>query len=95
MTITWLEVRDGETIGRDPRELSVPEFNQLGHSKRPVLQVIRERCLDCCVSQVGEVRKCVSRTCALWPYRMGTNPFTENKGNVDAFRKVRQSAHAQ
>ena len=81
MSKPWLEVKGREEIGRDPRELSVAELNEWGHSKMPILQAIRKRCLDCCVYQPGEVRKCVSINCASWPYRMGTNPFTEIEGN--------------
>ena len=93
MSNPWLEIRNDEEIGRDPRELSVADLNALGHSKRPILQAIRERCLDCCVDQTGEVRKCVSVKCASWPYRMGTNPFSESKGNVAALMRARR-AHA-
>jgi hypothetical protein len=42
---------------------------------RPILDVIRAKCLDCSAGQADEVRKCVAVTCALWPYRMGSNPF--------------------
>lgn len=45
------------------------------HSKKPLLKVIREKCLDCCAGQHCEVRKCHITDCALWPYRMGKNPF--------------------
>ena len=91
MSKPWLETKGGELIGRDPREISVAELNQFGHHKKPILQAIRERCLDCCVNQPGEVRKCVSVKCASWPYRMATNPFTEIKGNADALKRGRQS----
>lgn len=46
-----------------------------GHSKKSMLKVIREKCLDCCVQQHSEVRLCHITTCPLWPYRMGKNPF--------------------
>lgn len=45
------------------------------HTKKPLIKVIREKCLDCCVYQKAEVRLCHIQTCALWPYRMGKNPF--------------------
>ena len=68
-------VDGGQTIGRDPRQISVPEFQEAGLHPSPVLDVIRAKCLDCCVEQPDEVRKCVSIACPNWPYRMGTNPF--------------------
>lgn len=50
-----------------------------GHAKKSLLKVIREKCLDCCVGQPSEVRKCHISDCPLWPYRMGTNPFHKRK----------------
>lgn len=39
------------------------------------LKAIRAKCLDCCGDSPTEVRECRSeKTCALWPYRFGTNP---------------------
>ena len=49
------------------------------HTKKSLLKVIREKCLDCCVQQHSEVRLCQIKDCALWPYRMGENPFRERK----------------
>lgn len=45
------------------------------HTKKPILKVIREKCLDCCAGQHCEVRLCHIKDCPLWPYRMGKNPF--------------------
>ena len=67
-------VENGQ-VGRDPREMSEDDLNALGHHKQPLRKVIREKCLDCCGQQQAEVRRCVSVTCALWPYRMNSNPF--------------------
>ncbi len=49
------------------------------HTKKPLLKIIREKCLDCCVQQLSEVRLCECKTCSLWPYRMGKNPFYKRK----------------
>ncbi|MBI1302049.1 MAG: hypothetical protein GC137_10430 [Alphaproteobacteria bacterium] len=46
-----------------------------GHSKKPLLKVMREKCLDCCAQQSSEVRLCAVKSCPLWPYRMGKDPF--------------------
>ena len=40
------------------------------HSGEVYRLLLRER---------GEVRKCVATTCALWPFRMGTNPFRKKR----------------
>lgn len=49
------------------------------HTKKPLLKVIREKCLDCCVHKPSEVRKCHIANCSLWPYRMGKNPFSHRR----------------
>ena len=49
-------------------------------TKAKILEDIRNKCLDCCVGQVGEVRKCVAYTCPLWPYRMGKDPEPVKRG---------------
>lgn len=50
-----------------------------GHSKKSMLKIIREKCLDCCVQQYSEVQLCQCTSCPLWPYRMGKNPFHGRK----------------
>lgn len=49
------------------------------HTKKPMLNIIREKCLDCCVGQHSEVRLCECTSCPLWPYRMAENPFRKHK----------------
>jgi hypothetical protein len=68
-----LEVDGGELIGRDPRKIERGILER-HHPAMPVLSAIRAKCLDCCVWQESEVRKCTAIACALWPFRMGTNP---------------------
>lgn len=49
--------------------------------KRTPIRAIRDKCLDCCGNQYGEVEKCPSKDCALWSYRKGKRPgFPENYG---------------
>lgn len=46
------------------------------YSKRPILKVIKLKCMDCCCGSWDEVKKCTSKdTCFLHPYRLGKNPF--------------------
>lgn len=72
-------VDGGQLIGRDPRQIPAHEFHEAGIASRPILDIIRAKCLDCCVGQADEVRKCVAVACPNWPYRMGANPFrTQN-----------------
>lgn len=46
----------------------------------PILKVIRRKCIDCSAGQPAEVRNCPVTACALWPYRMGENPFARARG---------------
>lgn len=43
------------------------------------VKAIREKCLDCCAGQVAEVKACPSEHCALWPFRMGKNPYRSKR----------------
>lgn len=66
----------GRPEGVDPRSLGRREKTGLLTPKSPI-KAIREKCLDCCVGQALEVRRCVAVDCALWPFRMGINIFDE------------------
>ena len=46
------------------------------HHRRPLLKVIRAKCLDCCCGDRVEVKHCAVIHCDLHPYRMGKNPFS-------------------
>lgn len=43
------------------------------------LKAIREKCLDCVCYQPSLVAACEIERCALWPFRMGTNPFRKKR----------------
>lgn len=65
----------GHYIGKNPLDLDIEELNEAGHEHEPIMKSIRKKCLDCVCYQPKEVRLCVMSDCALWPYRMGKNPF--------------------
>lgn len=48
---------------------------------RNPMTAIRARCVQCCSGQPSEVRKCTAVTCALHPFRMGTNPHNAKVKN--------------
>lgn len=54
---------------------------------KPLLRVIREKCLDCVCGVVPEVKRCPSEDCPLWPYRMGKNPFKVRTPNDTAEKR--------
>jgi hypothetical protein len=68
------EADGGHFIGISPASLSANELRTLGGPESPI-KAIRAKCLDCCSGQASEVRKCTAINCALWPFRMGWNPF--------------------
>jgi hypothetical protein len=69
------EIENNHAIGKDPRKMSVEDLNAMGHTDRPLLKIIREKCLDCCGNNEAEVRRCTCVTCPLWPVRMSKNPM--------------------
>jgi hypothetical protein len=66
--------------GKNPSALSAGDLAP-DHRRQPILRVIRAKCLDCCCGQASEVAKCTAVACALWPYRMASNPFSKRRGN--------------
>ena len=79
-----LERRDGFDVGRDPRDMSTNDLEQLGHARVSPLRALRLKCLDCCNDSAQEVRLCTAVDCPSWPFRMGKNPWT---GPVSAARR--------
>jgi hypothetical protein len=80
---------NGETQGIDPRKISISLLKQIGHRKMPLLKIIRAKCMNCSGCALGEVRSCTFINCPLWPYRMGTNPFSTRTGNPKAIAALR------
>lgn len=73
------DAAEGVKIGRDPRKMTHDELRQCGHEPTPVLAALRAKCIDCCAGSASEVRKCVSVSCALWPFRINKNVWREKR----------------
>lgn len=43
------------------------------------VKAIREFCIDCCGGSRETVKVCPSVKCALYPFRMGKNPFRQKR----------------
>ena len=87
MTTSLLaEDEDGFEVGRDPKAVPRRALEDAGHIKRPMLRVIREKCIDCSGGDRSEADKCTATACFLWPYRRGTDPFTARRGNPASLR---------
>jgi hypothetical protein len=78
LEISPYQADGGELIGRHPGDVS-PEKLSLKFRAQNPLKAMRTKCIDCCCGDTSEVRKCVAVDCALWPYRMGTNPFRKKR----------------
>jgi hypothetical protein len=78
----------GELIGKDPGDVPSQTLSLKFRAQNP-LKAIREKCLDCCCANASEVRKCVAIDCALWPFRIGTNPFRKKRELSPAQKRER------
>ena len=75
LRVSDVEADGGFQIGVDPRELSAVQLEAEGKPSVPVLRAIRAKCLDCSGAVQSKVLKCTAVACALWAFRMGTNPY--------------------
>jgi hypothetical protein len=85
----------GNDMGRDPRKIARDVLAQY-HPPMPVLKAIRAKCIDCSGGSADEARKCTVLGCALWPFRMGTNPHRDTSNYAGAslakVRKIKASS---
>jgi hypothetical protein len=65
-----------DSIRDDVRRL---EIEAQGRAK-----AVRLKCLDCVGENAAEVARCHITSCALWPYRFGTDPFSERKASPES-----------
>jgi hypothetical protein len=78
LEISAYQADEGELIGKRPSDVPSEILSLKFRAQNP-LKAIRGKCLDCCSGNAAEVRKCVATDCALWPFRMGTNPFRKKR----------------
>ena len=53
------------------------------------IKAIRAKCIDCCCGLIMEVPRCTCEDCALFPFRMGKNPYRKQKSpeQIEAARR--------
>lgn len=89
---------EGVPVGRDPRKLSVADLEAVGKPRVSRGDAIRAKCLECCNQSAVEVRRCGMVDCALWAFRMGTDPYREpmseerRRATAERFAAVRAAA---
>ena len=59
------------------------------------IKAIRAKCLDCCCWQSNEVKLCTVTDCALYPYRLGHNPYITRKGDPHFGERMRALRNAK
>ena len=77
---------DGTPQGRDPRGMSPDDLTACGVERVNRGAAIRAKCIDCMGGSPAEVRRCGDAKCALWPFRMGTDPWREKREMTDEQR---------
>ena len=50
------------------------------------VKAIRAFCIDCCGGSANEVKLCTSPKCALYPFRLGKNPYRTKRVMTDEQR---------
>lgn len=77
-----------QAIGKDPRFLVPRDLESIGHVRKPALQALRERCIDCSGGSSQKVRFCTAVACSAWPFRMGTDPWRAKREMSDEQKAV-------
>lgn len=52
------------------------------------MKAIREKCVDCCGGNRHEIKVCPVKSCMLWPFRYGKNPFRKKRELTDEQRQA-------
>ena len=58
-----------------PGPTKAHDLQAAGYEPEPVLRAIRRKCLWCSGGDPKEVASCLVPDCALFPFRMGKNPW--------------------
>lgn len=85
---TEMDSVEGVPVGRDPRRMDAVELEALGRPRISRGDAIRAKCIECAGNSPAEVRRCGAIDCALWPFRMGTDPYREKREMSDEARAV-------
>ena len=69
-------------------DLRFEAFNVNSEEVSP-LQAIKRKCLyDCCAGDTTEYRECKNKSCWLYPFRLGHNPYRKKKDYTDEELKI-------
>lgn len=62
-----------------PVEPTPANLSRLGIERTSRGAAIRAKCLECMGGSSNEVKLCASANCALWPFRLGSDPWREKR----------------
>lgn len=64
--------------------------------KNPV-KAIRAKCIDCCGAEdyIRRIKECELKKCALYPFRMGVNPYRVRKEMTEEQKEVLKTRLAE
>lgn len=87
------------TYSTDPREMTPEDLNRLGFKRVSRGDAIRQMCLQCMGGSTAEVRRCENGACPIFMFRMGSDPWREQRemteeqrvAGADRLRKARES----
>jgi hypothetical protein len=73
------------------------ELQAMGFEPVPILKSVRAKCLDCSGGSHAEIVDCLVKNCALYPFRMGKNPWRAQASEAqrEARRRTGQRAAAR
>ena len=69
------------------KEIFRNELIELGYEKISPLKAIKQFCFECCGESTAEVKRCTGKTCSLYPFRFGKNPFSQRNSNMTEERR--------
>jgi hypothetical protein len=52
------------------------------------VKAIRAKCLDCSCGSTAEIKDCPVTECALYPFRMGKNPYRQRREMTEEQKQV-------
>ena len=79
------EVVENDVEEHDEESCKINPLNgYMGKEIRNPVKAIRDHCLECSTGAVSEIRNCVIKSCGLYPFRLGKNPYRNQNLSEEA-----------
>lgn len=78
----------------DARDIAKQHISE--KAQRNPVKAIRAKCIDCCGGEniVNEIKECPIKKCALYPFRLGKNPY-RSKNEEGKPKRVMSEEHKE